>query len=78
MVVDWPVHLWRSPADKAVWSVDVTLLVNDRLRITHDLYSHASTDHLCEVGPVGERFVAVDVGVVEPGKFCLNAFFGPY
>lgn len=41
MVVDWPVHLWRTPADKAVWSVDVRLLANDRLRITHDLDSHA-------------------------------------
>jgi len=32
----------------------------------------------CEVGPVDECFVAVDVGVVEPGKFSLTAFFGEH
>jgi hypothetical protein len=49
MVVDWSVHLWRSPADKAVWSPDVRLLANDRLRITHDLYSHAKSDQSASV-----------------------------
>jgi hypothetical protein len=29
----------------------------------------------CEVGPVSKCSVAVDVGVVEPGKFSLNVFF---